>query len=402
MESRAYAASARPFASFTALAEAVAANPDAIGYVGMNLIAHPGLHPLSINGIPPQRRHRPRRPVSLRGNHLALHREPNPPIRRPNASSNSSAPRLGRTSWNPSASCPPILAPIGANKLFFLVFQILGGLALFIFGMNIMSRRPARSRRPEAPHRALRHDHPQAVGHRAGHPHRHPRPQQRHHRHGRRLHQRRADVPGPIHPGHSGREHRHHALHAGHLVQPGQVCALRRHLRLHRQHGRQESEGQEDRPLRHGLRPAVPRHEPDERRHQALSRPAAADHGLHQRRNDPRADPRHPDGHAAHVDHPEQRRHDRHGLRAGAGRRAHQRRADHAHHPRRAHRHLRHGPAGQHRHQHERQAFRLRPPDLQHLQRHPRLPAEGPARRVPGLDVARQRPAPIRQPAHRR
>ena len=83
---------------------------------------------------------------------------------------------------------------------------------------------------------------------------------------------------------------------------------------------------------------------------------------------------RHPDGHAAHLHHPEQRRHDRHGLRPRAGRRAHQRRADHAHHLRRPHRHLRHRPAGQHRHQHERQAARLCPPDLQHPQRHGRPP----------------------------
>ena len=73
MDNRPYAASARAFASYTALAEAVAANPDAIGYVGMNLIAHPGLHPFSINGILPERCHRPEGRLSLCGNHLALH-----------------------------------------------------------------------------------------------------------------------------------------------------------------------------------------------------------------------------------------------------------------------------------------------------------------------------------------
>jgi len=53
MENRPYADSARGFASYTALADEIAANPGAIGYVGMNLVSHPGLRALSINGIPP-------------------------------------------------------------------------------------------------------------------------------------------------------------------------------------------------------------------------------------------------------------------------------------------------------------------------------------------------------------
>ncbi len=53
MDNRPYAASARGFASYTALAHAIAADPGAIGYVGMNLVSHPGLRALSINGIPP-------------------------------------------------------------------------------------------------------------------------------------------------------------------------------------------------------------------------------------------------------------------------------------------------------------------------------------------------------------
>ena len=53
MDNRPYAATARGFASYTALADEIAANPDAIGYVGMNLVSHPGLRALSINGIPP-------------------------------------------------------------------------------------------------------------------------------------------------------------------------------------------------------------------------------------------------------------------------------------------------------------------------------------------------------------
>ena len=53
MERKPYAASARGFASYTALADEIAAKPDAIGYVGMNLVAHPGIHALTINGTPP-------------------------------------------------------------------------------------------------------------------------------------------------------------------------------------------------------------------------------------------------------------------------------------------------------------------------------------------------------------
>lgn len=53
MDNRPYAPSARGFASYTALAHEIAADPGAIGYVGMNLVSLPGLRALSINGIPP-------------------------------------------------------------------------------------------------------------------------------------------------------------------------------------------------------------------------------------------------------------------------------------------------------------------------------------------------------------
>ncbi|NCA82141.1 MAG: phosphate ABC transporter substrate-binding protein [Opitutae bacterium] len=53
MDNLLYASTARGFASYTALADEIGTNPDAIGYVGMNLVAHPGLRALSINGIPP-------------------------------------------------------------------------------------------------------------------------------------------------------------------------------------------------------------------------------------------------------------------------------------------------------------------------------------------------------------
>lgn len=53
LDRRAYAAHAQGFASFEELAQAVADRPGAIGYVEMNLREHPGLHKVSINGIPP-------------------------------------------------------------------------------------------------------------------------------------------------------------------------------------------------------------------------------------------------------------------------------------------------------------------------------------------------------------
>ncbi len=53
MNRQPYAASARGFVSYTELADVVAASPNAVGYVGMNLVTHAGLHAVSINGIPP-------------------------------------------------------------------------------------------------------------------------------------------------------------------------------------------------------------------------------------------------------------------------------------------------------------------------------------------------------------
>ncbi len=138
MENRAYASSARSFANYTALAEAVAANPDAIGYVGMNLIAHPGLHPVSINGILPR--------------DVTVHEGVYPYVETlwlytRAKSANPAAERFvqfvrsktGQDIVKSIGFVPADLGPVGARKLFFMAFQILGGLALFIFGMNIMS-----------------------------------------------------------------------------------------------------------------------------------------------------------------------------------------------------------------------------------------------------------------------
>lgn len=138
MENRPYAAFARPFATHAALAEAVAATPEAIGYVGMNLISHPGLHPVSVNGIPPNE-------ITVReGTYpyvesILLYtrvKSANPEAAR---FTQFVASKVGQEIVQSAGFVAPKTGPVGADKLFFLVFQILGGLALFIFGMNIMS-----------------------------------------------------------------------------------------------------------------------------------------------------------------------------------------------------------------------------------------------------------------------
>ena len=138
LENRPYATFARPFSSHTALAEAVAATPDAIGYVGMNLISQKGLHPVSINGIPPNE-------ITVReGTYpyvesilLYTRAKSDNPAAEQFVQFVGSKP--GQALVQSAGFVLPKAGPIGADKLFFLVFQILGGLALFIFGMNIMS-----------------------------------------------------------------------------------------------------------------------------------------------------------------------------------------------------------------------------------------------------------------------
>ena len=138
MDQRPYAGSARAFSTYTALAEAVAANPDAIGYVGMNLVSHPGLHPVSINGVLP-------RDVSV---HEGVYPYVEPILLYSQAKSANPAverfvqfvrSKAGQRVVESIGFVSADLGPIGGSKAFFMVFQILGGLALFIFGMNIMS-----------------------------------------------------------------------------------------------------------------------------------------------------------------------------------------------------------------------------------------------------------------------
>jgi phosphate:Na+ symporter len=138
MDNRPYAPFARPFPNYTSLAEAVAANPDAIGYVGMNLVGQPGLHPVSINGISPNDAtvHEGLYPFVEPILLYTRVESPNPAAERFLQFVHSKA---GQGIVKSIGFVPANLGPVGANKLFFMVFQILGGLALFIYGMNIMS-----------------------------------------------------------------------------------------------------------------------------------------------------------------------------------------------------------------------------------------------------------------------
>lgn len=138
MDRRGYAAHAQGFASFEELAQAVSARPDAIGYVEMNLREHPGLHKVSINGIPPneitvQKGIYPYvQPVWL----YARAKSANAAIERFIQFARSKA---GQEIVESVGFVPVDLVQLDGRTLFFLVFQVLGGLALFIFGMNIMT-----------------------------------------------------------------------------------------------------------------------------------------------------------------------------------------------------------------------------------------------------------------------
>ena len=138
MENRPYSAAARTFPDYVALADAVAANPDAIGYVGMNLVSRPGLHPVSVNGILP-------RDVTV---HEGIYPYVEPILLYSRAKNADPAvgrflqfiqSKAGQAVVESIGFVPADRGPIRGDKVFFLVFQILGGLALFIFGMNIMS-----------------------------------------------------------------------------------------------------------------------------------------------------------------------------------------------------------------------------------------------------------------------
>ncbi len=138
MDGRAYAAHAQGFASFEELVQAVADRPGAIGYVEMNLREHPGLHKVSVNGIPPneitvQKGIYPYvQPVWL----YARAKSANPAIERFIQFVRS---KPGQRVVETVGFVPADLIQLDGRGVFFLVFQVLGGLALFIFGMNIMT-----------------------------------------------------------------------------------------------------------------------------------------------------------------------------------------------------------------------------------------------------------------------
>ncbi|MDD2520940.1 MAG: Na/Pi symporter, partial [Kiritimatiellae bacterium] len=133
-----YAAAARAQADYAALADAVAANPDAIGHIGMGLAARPGIHYVSVNGIPPDE--------------VTVHDGLYPYVQAVwlYARAKSDSPRIeqfmqfvrskaGQQIVEATGFVGADLGPIGFKPLFFLVFAVLGGLALFIYGMNIMT-----------------------------------------------------------------------------------------------------------------------------------------------------------------------------------------------------------------------------------------------------------------------
>ena len=138
LDRRAYAAHAQGFASFEQLAQAVSERPGAIGYVEMNLREHPGLHRVSINGIPPneitvQKGIYPYvQPVWL----YARAKSANPAIERFIQFVRS---KPGQHVVETVGFVPADLIQLDRRGVFFLIFQVLGGLALFIFGMNIMT-----------------------------------------------------------------------------------------------------------------------------------------------------------------------------------------------------------------------------------------------------------------------
>ncbi len=138
MDLRPYAPAAQGFASFEELAQALADRPGAIGYLEMNLLSHPGLHPLSVNGIAPnaitvQKGLYPYvQPVWL----YAHAKSANPAIERFLQFVRSKA---GQRIVEDAGFVPVDLIQLDSRGAFFLLFQVLGGLALFIFGMNIMT-----------------------------------------------------------------------------------------------------------------------------------------------------------------------------------------------------------------------------------------------------------------------
>ena len=138
LDRRAYAAHAQGFANFEELAQAVSKRPGAIGYVEMNLREHPGLHRVSINGIPPneitvQKGIYPYvQPVWL----YARAKSANPAIERFIQFVRS---KPGQHVVETVGFVPADLIQLDRRGVFFLIFQVLGGLALFIFGMNIMT-----------------------------------------------------------------------------------------------------------------------------------------------------------------------------------------------------------------------------------------------------------------------
>ncbi|MDD2239193.1 MAG: Na/Pi symporter [Kiritimatiellae bacterium] len=138
MGNSAYTRSARTFANYAALADDLAAHPNAIGYVGMNFMSRPDLNPLSVNGVSPsdatvrEGLYPYVEPILLYSRVEPCHPATERFIRFVGAAGGQDIVKsIGFVSAD--------LGRLGPQQLFFLVFQVLGGLGLFIFGMNIMS-----------------------------------------------------------------------------------------------------------------------------------------------------------------------------------------------------------------------------------------------------------------------
>lgn len=133
-----YAPWAQAFPDYSSLATTVAERPAAIGYVGMNLVSHSGVHALAINAIAPNEVtvHEGIYPYVQTVALYVRAKPAHPPTDRFLQFVQS---KVGQNIVESIGFVSANLGRLAPRTLFFMVFQILGGLALFIFGMNIMS-----------------------------------------------------------------------------------------------------------------------------------------------------------------------------------------------------------------------------------------------------------------------
>ena len=138
MDGLPYSQSAIQFPSYDDIARSVAASPGAIGHVGMDMAARPDVRAISINGILPN-------DVSVQKGIYpfvqtfwlyARAKTANPAVERFFQFVRS---KPGQAVVDSCGFVPVDLVQLGPRDVFMLVFAVLGGLALFIYGMNIMT-----------------------------------------------------------------------------------------------------------------------------------------------------------------------------------------------------------------------------------------------------------------------